>query len=415
MVISKRKYYNNCFLAICFVGVLIFLGTPILNEKLIHLNLVNEICKYGFIIELSIIVMVITIKILINKGFYGWWNKHILMKYIEDNLISIGAYIKKEGIVFVDLPKIKIKKGRIVINLKNLKIRAIIEKYLDTFSTALPERYIVEDYFISQDNATVIIEYEDMKNYKPETYCLEEYKSKIEQLRPLELYFDKKHIVSLIDFPHFLISGSSGSGKSYFAQEIVVQAIIKKWEVVILDIKRSYGLFKAYSEYYYETDDIMEKLKTIESEMSERMANLQPELDKDPRALAIDIGYKPKLVVIEEYISLQASLGKKEKEELERLVKNLSVLARQANIHLLMIMQSAGTENIQSTTRSNLTKVLLGNALSNIRVSTFGNGVEIPNMNLKYSKGEGLIQLDRITFLKIPQIHDMERFKEVIV
>ena len=311
MVISKRKYYYNCLLAICFVGVLIFVGTPILNEKLIHLNLINDICKYGFIIELSIIVMMITIKTFMYRGFYGWWNKHILMKYIEENLISIGAYTKKDGIVFVELPKIKIKKGRIVINLKNLKIRAIIEKYLDTFSTALPERYIVEDYFISQNNATVIIEYEDIKDYKPEIYRLEEYKSKIEQLKPLELYFDKKHIVSLMDYPHFLISGSSGSGKSYLANEIVIQAIIKKWQVVILDLKRSYGLYRAFSDYHYEIDDIIEKLKSIESEMSERMAKLQPMLDQNPRALAVDTGYKPMIVLIEEYISLQSSLDMK--------------------------------------------------------------------------------------------------------
>ncbi|WP_028510772.1 hypothetical protein [Ruminococcus sp. NK3A76] len=46
------------------------------------------------------------------------------------------------------------------------------------------------------------------------------------------------------------------------------------------------------------------------------------------------------------------------KEELERVVKNLSVLARQSCIHLMIVVQSAGTENINSTTRSNLTKIL---------------------------------------------------------
>ena len=43
------------------------------------------------------------------------------------------------------------------------------------------------------------------------------------------------------------------------------------------------------------------------------------------------------LVVIEEYISLQASLDKKQKEELERVVKNISVLARQSNIHMMIV------------------------------------------------------------------------------
>ena len=90
------------------------------------------------------------------------------------------------------------------------------------------------------------------------------------------------------------------------------------------------------------------------------------------------------------------------------------MLARQSNIHLMIVLQSAGTENIQSTTRSNLTKVLLGNAQSNILNATFGNGVDIPTINTKLNKGEGLIQLDRITLLRVPKINDLDSFKDVI-
>ena len=104
-------------------------------------------------------------------------------------------------------------------------------------------------------------------------------------------------------------------------------------------------------------------------------------------------------------------MDKKKKEELERIVKNISVLARQSSIHLMIVMQSAGTENIQATTRSNLTKVLLGNAQSNIMTATFGNGVDIPNVHSKMNKGEGLILLDRITMLRVPQIDNIENFK----
>lgn len=46
---------------------------------------------------------------------------------------------------------------------------------------------------------------------------------------------------------------------------------------------------------------------------------------------------------------MQSLLDKKQKEELQRIVKNISVLARQSNIHLMIVLQSAGTENFQST------------------------------------------------------------------
>lgn len=393
------------------IGVLIFIGAPIANHHFLHIRMIDVICKYALIGELSLIAFIILIAVIINRGLKNYISKMLLLSSIEDNLISIGAYTKIENQPFAVLPKIKIKNGKVRIRLSNLKIRTVIEKYLDSFSTALPERYVVEDYYITQNNSEVIIIYEDIKNYKPEEYTLSEYKTMIESMKPLELYFDKKHIVNVNDYPHFLISGSSGSGKSYLANEIVIQAIIKNWEVVILDLKRSYGLYKDFVDYKYEIDDILEKLLSVESEMSERMERLQPELDRNPRVLAVDIGYKPKLVVIEEYISLQASLDKKKKEELERAVKNISVLARQSNIHLMIVMQSAGTENINSTTRSNLTKILLGNAQSNILTATFGNGVDIPNVNTKMNKGQGLIMLDRITMLRVPKIEDIEEFR----
>ena len=415
MIFSKRKYYCNYFIAMSVVGVLIFLSAPIANKYLFHIKLINDICKYAILAEVIIIIAVIIINILKNKGIKNYISNRQLLSYIENNLISVGAYIKHENKVFVELPKIKIKKGIIKISLKNLRIRTIIERYLDSFSTALPERYIVEEYYISQNNAEVIIVYEDMKNYKPEQYALFDYVSKIKSMDLLSLYFDKKHIVSLRDYPHFLISGASGSGKSYFANQIVIQAIIKGYEVVILDPKRSYGLYRDFADYVYELDDIVEKMKSVESQMAQRMQQLQPELDKNPNVLAVDVGFKPMLVVIEEYISLISSLDKKQKEEVERIVKNLSVLARQSNIHILMVMQAAGTENINATTRSNLTKILLGNAQSNIVTATFGTGADIPNVHSKMNKGEGLIGLDRITMLRVPKIDDIENFREVIV
>lgn len=411
MVISKRKYYCNFYLAIMVIGLLIFISGPIFNKLLFHISLIDTICNYALIIEVTIIVIVIVISTLKNKGFKNYINNYILLKSIETNLISVGAYTKYENKVYVELPKIKLKNNMIIINLKNLRIRTIVERYLNTFSTALPDRFIVEDYYITQNNSEVIIIYEDIKSFKPETYSFMDYKNKIESMDLLDLYFDKKHIINVNNYPHFLISGSTGSGKSYFANQLVIQAIIKKWNIVICDLKRSYGMYKNYTDYCYETDDIISKLQSVEYEMHERLKKLQPFLDNNPNTLAVDIGHKPMLVVIEEYISLQASLEKKEKEELERIVKNLSVLARQANIHLMIILQSAGTENINSTTRSNLTKVLLGNAQSNIITSTFGNNVDIPNINSKLNKGEGMIQLDRITILRVPQIYDIENFK----
>ena len=412
---SRRKYYMQFILVLLATGVLISIGAPVVNKYFYGIRLVDIICislMLGIIVTVIMLYLIIVIK---YKGLIPFIRKLKLLSTIEENMISIGAYEKKENKNYLIISRIRISNDHIKIKLNNVKLRSVIERYLDSFSTALPKRYVVQDYYISKDNSAVVIEYEDIKNYKPERYSLNEYKNIFQDLSLLELYFDKKHIVNINDHPHFLISGSSGSGKSYLVNELVVQAIIKGWEVTVLDLKRSYGLFKAHIDYVYEMDDILSKLKFIEQEMTDRMENLQEELDKNPRVQAVDIGYKVKLVILEEYISLQASLDKKSKEELERIVKNISVLARQSNIVLMIVLQSAGTENIQSTTRSNLTKVLMGNAQSNILTATFGNNVDIPSVTTKLEKGEGLIQLDRITMLRVPEIHDIDDFNNMIV
>lgn len=413
MIISKRRYFLRYYITMQVIGTVLVMAVPIANDYLYHFPVVNDICRRILICEASLVVIALVLLIVFNGGIKKLISKIVIRHYVESNLISIGAYNKKVG-NYADLPTIRIRNGVIRITLNNLRVRSIIERYLSSFSTALPDKYIVEDYYITTNNSEVQILYSDIKTYKPEEYSIKEYLSKVKQNDIFELYFDKNHIVDVRDYPHYLISGSSGSGKSYLANEIVIQAIAKEWEVVICDIKRSYGLYKAYTDYAYEIDDIVNKLKQIETAMHQRLQALQSELDNDPRALAVDIGYKPMLVVVEEYISLLSSMDKKQRDEVERIVKNLSVLARQVDIHLMIVMQSAGTENIQATTRSNLTKIILGSAQSNIMTATFGTGVDIPKINTRMNKGEGLIQLDRISVLRVPKIDDIDSFKEVM-
>lgn len=51
----------------------------------------------------------------------------------------------------------------------------------------------------------------------------------------------------------------------------------------------------------------------------------------------------------------------------------------------------------------------MGQAQSNILMATFGNGVDIPDRHM--NRGEGLIQLDRITTLRVPEIKDIDNFE----
>ncbi len=409
MVMSKRKYYSHYSLGLIVASVLALVGTLVTNHLFFNSEIIKEICIYSIAIILGLYLVAVLFRLLMNGGIRNYYKNVRLIKAIEENLLAIGAYEKADNKAYAELPKIRISNDKIRIRLSNLKIRKKIEEYLASFSTALPQQYVVEDYYISQDNDELIIKYENLKAYKPEVYTLAEYSDRVTSMGKLDLYFDRKHIVNLNTYPHWLISGQSGSGKSYLVNQLLIQAIYKGFEVTVLDLKRSYGLYGKHIDYVYEIDGILDKLRAVETEMHNRLEKLQPELDKNPNVLAVDVGFTPKIIVLEEYISLQASLEKKEKEELERIVKSISVLARQSNIHLFIVLQSAGTENISPTTRSNLTKVLMGQAQSNILTATFGNGVDIPDRHM--NRGEGLIQLDRITTLRVPEIKDIDNFE----
>lgn len=413
MIKSKRRYLQEGLLGIVVIGAVLLVAAPLLNCIWDHalMDTIRKVLVCTVLIVYGTVVLGMMIKIISSGGIRKYIKANMIKSVLETNLIGIGAYQRKKDVNYVLLPRIRIKDNKIVISLKDLKIRERIIKSLDSFSTALPEDYVVEDYYVEPSNNQLVIEYESIKNYQQETYTISEYKNVIKRLHANDFYIDRKHIINILDYPHLLYSGGTGSGKSFAALQLVAQAIIKDWDVTVFDIKRSYGIYRKYIDYEVEPERIVSKLKSIEQEMYRRLAELEPLLNSNPRALASDCGYKNKLVLIEEYISLQSALDKKQKEELERVVKNLSVLARQACIHIVIVMQSAGTENINSSTRAQFTKILLGNAQSNILNATFGSGVDIPTVMVRMSKGEGLIQLDRITVVRIPNIPDIEQFE----
>ena len=391
------------------MGASILVGALYVQKHFLENDLLNKIMSIYVSFYIGVVILQVIYIIIRYRGKYFKYRK--IRKMLEDNLISINAYEKKQ-INYLIMPKIKIRKNIIKIRLKNIKVRKIIERYMDSLSTALVNDFVVEECFITPSNNELIIKYEDISKYVQESYTLREYEEIVKKTFPAEFYLDKKHIYSFEKYPHLLISGATSSGKSYLANQVIIQAIIKKWDVTILDIKRSYGIYRENVEYETDAKAILNKLNKLEAEMYQRIKDLEPMLNISPKALAIDLGYKEKIILIEEYISLKNLLDKKEKEELEQIVKNISVLGRVANIHVLLVMQSANTENINSTTRAQFSKILLGQNNSNIITGTFGNNITLPTTRIE--KYQGYIQLDKITVLKVLELKDMEKVKTVI-
>ena len=397
-------------LMLLVLSALLPCGALLLNLFIIRIPEVNAIALFCFLIPAFFILMGIIYLFIRYHTPKRYIKNNRIMNSIENNLISIGAYMPKTDAPYVVLPQIRIKNDVIYISLKNLKIRRQIEQFKSTFSTALPGEYIVDDIELSSNSNVLKIVYDDLSKYKQETYSVKEYKLLIDTFSPMDFYFDKKHIVNLNSYPMWSIIGGTGSGKTIMAQQLLLQAVIKGFETHVFDCKHTYGMFRNYTDYLTDSSEILLGLSDLEKEMNQRYADLEPLWDINPRATAFDLGYKPVFILVEEYAVLQDDLdNKRDVEELRRIIRILSKKARQCSMHLFLVSQTGGVDTIDSSTRNNLNKVLLGNAMNNILISTFqSDKEEIPTGT--FNAGEGRIQLERITILRTPFVNNIEEF-----
>ncbi len=68
MLISKRKYYRNFLFAMTVISALIFIGALFANECFYHLDIVNKICKFALIGEITIIAVSVVYCIIEEQG-----------------------------------------------------------------------------------------------------------------------------------------------------------------------------------------------------------------------------------------------------------------------------------------------------------------------------------------------------------
>lgn len=94
MVISKRKYYRNFLLTMLITGVVLLFAASVVDKYVIHTYVVGRICRKMLVMIILAICACVIMTLLKNRGIKNYVSKRILIKNIEENLISIGAYTK---------------------------------------------------------------------------------------------------------------------------------------------------------------------------------------------------------------------------------------------------------------------------------------------------------------------------------
>lgn len=209
-------------------------------------------------------------------------------------------------------------------------------------------------------------------------------------------------IINLNHCEPILLSGVSGTGKTA-TLELLIAEIVSK-----LDSNRSnpmlyvadpkFSDLKSYVELVapqnrYQTAqtpaEIAQMLEQAVDNMNERYKAMQA-LPNSIGKTALNLGFAPQFIIIDEYSSLLASLGfgktdKTIRARIESCLTQLTQKARQASILVIISLQRASVDSgLTSNIRANCDlKILLGNSDATTTAMLFGAqaGNNLPRIN----------------------------------
>lgn len=142
-------------------------------------------------------------------------------------------------------------------------------------------------------------------------------------------------------YPHALISGETGSGKTFFLLSIVEILLAGKAELFIVDAKNAdlAGLETVLPHVYYKEEDISVCIIGFYEAMTERMTEMKKRADYTPGKNYSAYGLTPNFLIFDEYVAYMEMLSKKEWEETISVIKKIALLGRQAGYFLVLACQ----------------------------------------------------------------------------
>lgn len=218
-------------------------------------------------------------------------------------------------------------------------------------------------------------------------------KLNINELRQLpydQLKLSDNFVINYTTEPHLLLSGGTGSGKTYSLELLLAEMIQKiktigyrEGAVYVADPKYSdlanFASIIGVTKVAQSAAQICGMLREAVTSMNKRYKSM-PKNQSTIGKTAINFDFAPIFIIIDEFSALLASLkstknGKKIAEEINGYLTEIIQKGRQANCFLVLAMQRASTDSgLSSDIRYNFaTKVILGNADPTTVAMIFGS------------------------------------------
>lgn len=217
-------------------------------------------------------------------------------------------------------------------------------------------------------------------------------------------------------FSHLLLTGQTGSGKTYGLLYLLLSYKRKKADLSVCDPKlsdladlsRKLGCRSAISKV-----EIMEEIKQTFLEMERRKKQRQKENWKISTT-ATQNGLNLKILIIDEFASLQLKMDKKELSELLNYLYQIILEGRALGVFVVLGLQQANATVLPTALREQFSSIfVLGNSGEQTKNVAFQERAQkIPNFSLSVGEGWCLnsSEID-LRFIRFPNLLFLNELK----
>lgn len=411
----QLKYYSFLILIIIIIALqlLNYISSKILTQINSHFS---ELMNYWFhktsllfLAILGIYSLFVLIITLIEGGIMKNHNpilslKNYLLKnkidkaLVMDNMFITVKSLEDKGVKYAKTPKVKI------INEKEIKIENLaglddkLESFKDEMTVVLDKGIVVDTF---QKDITGKYYVAEILNLNADNQYIfksfEEYLQVLNNTEEFEIpLMQDGTVINLSKTPHMLISGLTGSGKSYSMYHLMYSLILKGHEVFVIDRKQVLTKFDTVigsdhvaDENPNESEQIFELIERVNNIMLKRQEILKNDdrFKKDIEAGFRNANWNNICLVIDELGALTQDLAMMKKAERDRFYSalgNIAMKGRNTGVSLMISLQQANAQSFNGTgIRDQLSfKMVLGNSDRQTREVLFSSQ-DISDVKLK--------------------------------
>lgn len=388
------------------------------------LNLFISICVFDYFWHLSYILMLIDVLILliylarlvsIGLLFQTNFNTaiNLIVSYyrIEYQLIDARIFYQqsskmddnKKSIVRVPRYFFKFEHNQIYLFIEN-SIKFTVQFDNLDISPAL-SGLVVDSKYKSSDSLFMVFQLTESNFKQLEFASLDDFLHFAVKKRN-EFKIDDKNFLK----GHILLTGKTGSGKTFAMINLSLQMLVQKINVSVIDPKNSD--LSAISEIAgincaTNADLALEMIKTYRNSMNKRKTEMNQLLKDNIASDFNDFKMTANYLVIDELAALQMILSKEQKAEFNSVLAEVILQGRQLGYFLLVTLQQANANLISTNIREQFNSVIvLGRSEIQTYKTAFGMGSDIPSRRIE--KGSGWLKKDTndsVKYISFPALN----------